>query len=114
MGIPEDIPISWSPAKRKKSPITKPTLYPDEHGWHRKKICTKSLDIILLQVELPCLSFKVEYIYISEPLPNLYLHCLFVFVTARKRDRQREGSPGGAKILDSQHSFLKESIGSGL
>jgi hypothetical protein len=68
-------------------------------------------DIILLQLELPCLSFKVEDIYISEPLPNLCLHCLFVFVTEREREREREGSPGGAKVLDSQHSFLKESIG---
>jgi hypothetical protein len=47
-------------------------------------------DIILLQVELPCLSFTVEDIYISEPLPNLYLHCLFVFVTQRERERERE------------------------
>lgn len=67
----------------------------------------KSLDIIFLHVELPCLSFKVEDIYISEPLPNLYLHCLFVFVIDRERDRERG-------VLDSQHSFLKESIGSGL
>jgi len=81
--------------KEKKIPITKLffgiTLSPDEHGWHRKKICTKSLDIILLHVELTCLSFKVEDIYNSEPLPNLYLHCLFVFVTDRERDREREG-----------------------
>ncbi len=35
--------------------------------------------------------------------------------TEREREREREeGSPGGAKVLDSQHSFLKESIRSGL
>jgi len=45
-------------------------------------------DIILLQVELPCLSFKVEDIFISEPLPNLYLHCLFVFVREREREKR--------------------------